>query len=268
MSLLLQALRQIDAKLPVCSAAPIGPAVYMPTPTEAVMAEPVVSAAAILQSPAAESIVVAPFAALVEKPVAARRERRQSMPAAPADRWFADRVMALLKPADRVLAVVAADAASESARFAAKMALGLAAIEERGVLLIEQVSESRRRLPNGAAGVDLLDLIEGRATWDARSEDAGDGLPRVLRVIPSAADAQLAVGDLRRGWRAALDHVHYLVLDTSGLGEAPLTAWLRTCDAAFLVVRRARTSRGQARRQVERLRRIGADLRACVLVDS
>lgn len=272
MSLLLQALRQIDSKLPVCATASAGPAICLSSPATAVAIEPVVSAPVVVQSAAADSIVVAPFAALTEKPVAARSQARQPLPATPADRWLADQVTAVLKPADRVLAIVAADTAGKTAGktagFAANLALGLADRDERGVLMIELIPESRRRLLGVTNVVKLIDLVEGQTSWAEALGNAADRRLRVLPVAASAGDDRISAGDLRRSWQAALDEAHYLVFDTSGLDEAPFTGISCSCDAAILVVRKGQTARHRARRQAERLRQAGANLRACMFIDA
>lgn len=268
MSLLLQALRQIDSKLPVCATASTGPAICLSSPATAVAIEPVVSAPVVVQSAAADSIVVAPFAALTEKPVAARSQARQPLPATPADRWLADQVKAVLKPADRVLAIVAADTAGKTAGFAANLALGLAACDDRGVVLIELIPESRHRLLGVTNVVKLIDLVEGQTSWAEALGNAADRRLRVLPVAASAGDDRISAGDLRRSWQAALDEAHYLVFDTSGLDEAPFTGISCSCDAAILVVRKGQTARHRARRQAERLRQAGANLRACMFIDA
>jgi len=268
MSLLLQALRQIDSKLPICATASAETAFYLSSPAPAVAVEPVVSAPVVVQSAAADSIVVAPFAALTAKPVAARSQARQPLPATPADRWLADQVTAVLEPADRALAIVAADAAGTTAGLAANLALGLAACDDQGVLLIELIPENRRRLPGVTDDVNLIDLVEGKTPWAEVLGNAADRRLRVLPVAASASDDRISVGDLRRGWRAALDEAHYLVLDTSGLDNATLTGVLCSCDATLLVVRRGQTARHRARQEAERLRQAGANLRACMFIDA
>ncbi|HEX5442723.1 MAG TPA: hypothetical protein VFW87_02790 [Pirellulales bacterium] len=264
MSLLLQALRQIDSKLPLCATTSAEPAFCLLPPAPA--AEAVASAPVIVQSADAESIVVAPFAALTAKPVDSRSLRRQTRPATPGDRRLAEQVTAVLKPADKVLAIAAVDAESEAAPFVADLALGLAADEARGVVVIELRPESRRRSA-GIAAVELADLIEGRARWEAVAASFADERLSVLPVVARASDARIPAGDLRRCWRAALDYADYLMIDATGLGRVP-GALLCSCDAAFLVVRKGRTSRGAAWRRAEQLRQAGAGLRACVLVDS
>lgn len=268
MSLLLQALRQIDSKLPICATASAETTFYLSSPAPAVAVEPVVSAPVVVQSAAADSIVVAPFAALTAKPVAARSQARQPLPATPADRWLADQVTAVLEPADRALAIVAADAAGTTAGLAANLALGLAACDDQGVLLIELIPENRRRLPGVTDVVNLIDLVEGKTPWAEVLGNAADRRLRVLPVAASASDDRISVGDLRRGWRAALDEAHYLVLDTSGLDNATLTGVLCSCDATLLVVRRGQTARHRARQEAERLRQAGANLRACMFIDA
>ncbi len=272
-SLLLQALRQIDSKLPAY-ATPLEP-LSQPrnfcngglAAAEPVSLEPAFFPPTVGTPAGADSILVAPFAALAEEREISQLGRAQPVYTTSAERLLADQVAAVLQPADRVLAVAAVDSAVEPGGIAAMLALGLSACEERGVLLIEQRPESRSRLPGGVAASDFVDLIEGRANWSDVAEGTTDSRLRVLPVSPPGPGAGVTSGDLRRGWRTALDRVQFIVLDTSGINEPQLTALLCSCDAVLALVRRGQTGRRRAQRRIEQWRQAGAELRGCLFVD-
>ena len=246
MSLLLQALRQIESKAPAC---------FPTTSEQATCLEPVIATPAPVETPN-------------ETPDNAQGTAPRADPATAAERLLAERLLTHLRPADRVLALFNVEPLAMARPLADHVAVGLAAHADRDVLLIQQVTPAENRLALGGRIVDLADVLEGRIGWHAAEDATGHDRVRVLRVREPAADGGMAVGDLRRGWKQALGHYGYVVLDAGSHEASHLTSVLLSCDAAFLVVGLGETDRRRVKRWIELLRRAGVEPRASLVVES
>lgn len=246
MSLLLQALRQIESKAPAC----------FPTTSE--------------PQPCLEPVITtpAPVETSIESSDNAHGKAPPADSATPAQRLLAESLLTHLRPADRVLALFNVEPLAMARPLADHVAAGLAAHADRDVLLIQQVTSAESRLALGGRAVDLADVLEGRIGWHEAADATGHDRVRVLRAREPAADGGMAIGGLRRGWKQALGHYGYVVLDAGSHDASHLPSVLLSCDAAFLVVGLGETDRRRVKRWIELLRRAGVEPRASLVVGS
>lgn len=239
MSLLLQALRQIDSKEPAC----IAPAL-VPTAAPAIAAP----------------VTVEPSSS---KEAVSRDLGSRSDLACPAERKLAELVREYLRPSDRVLAFATAEPTAAAGQFAGGLALGLTR-QNQEVLFIESAGIAANKLC-AARPIDLADVVAGHVALHEAAADTADPHVQVLRI---KSGLRLAATELAGVWKRVRDQFQYVVLDTGGFDEASATALLASCDAAFLVVSIGQNSRRQIQRRMERLHAAGVELRACLVANS
>lgn len=239
MSLLLQALRQIDSKDPV-GLAPVRVPVSAPPTAAAVTLEP---------SSSNETV--------------SRDFNARSDLAGPQERQLAEQVREYLRPSDRTLAFASAEPTFAARQLAGDLALGLAC-QNQQVLVIESAAVAARKLST-IRPIDLADVVSGRVSLDEAAGHTADLHVQVLRI---KSGCRLAAAELAGVWKRMRDQFQYVVLDTGGFDEASATNLLASCDAAFFVVRIGQSTRRKIQRRIELFQAGGVDLRACLVVES
>lgn len=239
MSLLLQALRQIDSKEPVCLA-----------PVRVPSATPAIAAAVTLEpSRGNES---------VSRDLDARADL-----AGPAERQLAEHVREYLRPSDRVLAFASAEPTFAVGQLAGDLALGLAC-QDQDVLVVESAAVAAHKLFT-ARPIGLADAVSGRVALHEAAADTADRHVQVLRIKPGFRQTATELAGV---WKRTCDQFQYVVLDTDDFDETSATTLLASCDAAFLVVSIGQNSRRQLQRRMELFHAAGVELRACLVAKS
>lgn len=239
MSLLLQALRQIDSKEPPCLA-----------PVRVPLAAPATAAAVSLEPSRSNENV--------SRELDARAEL-----AGPAERQLAEQVREYLRPSDRVLAFASAEPTFAAGQLVGNLALGLAC-ENQQVLVIESAAVAADKLST-ARPIDLADVVSVGVSLNEAAGRTTDRHVDVLRIKPGL---RLTATELAGLWKRTCDQFSYIVLDTDGFDAASATAILVSCEAAFLIVRIGQNSRRQVQRRTDFFHAAGIDLRACLVIDS
>ncbi|HJT36713.1 MAG TPA: hypothetical protein VJ783_32120 [Pirellulales bacterium] len=244
MSLLLQALRQIDSKEPACLAP-----VRVPSATPAIAA-PATVAATTLEPSSSPETVLPDFDARADL-------------AGPAERQLAEQVREYLRPSDRVLALASAEPTFAAGQLVGNLALGLAC-QNQQVLVVEGAAVAAHKLST-ARPIDLADVVSGRVALDEAAVHTAD---RHVYALPIKPGFRLTATELAGVWKRMRDQFQYVVLDTDGFDEASATALLASCEAAFFAVRIGQNSRRQVQRRREFFHAAGVELRACLVIES
>lgn len=300
MSLLLQALKQIDAK-PATVALPAGsvrtsispepipvkppaslstPIASPPTISPPIVSPPTISApaaaaanlAASTALPRAAPIASSDFSGAAPLPV--RKSPGESAPRPPAARAIADvatnaqrkmaeAVLAMLTGPRRLLALVAVDAPSDVCSPAGDLALGLAARETGDVLLVGSAGEPRHTVAGGRQQT-LAGIISGRTSWADAVLPSGLEHLSLLERGTHADEQLLTAPRFTEAWQALPRQFHHVVIDAGSAGAASPSPLLSTCDAILLVVRLGATSQAQVDDALKRLRSIGLSPSGCL----
>ena len=243
MSLLLQALRQIESRSPECLPPCDAPAAIEQAPLWTI------AAAAPLPNEAVEPCEAPP----------ARLKRVRSR-----ELLFAESVLPYLGSADRVVGLLSADDPIVADAAAARLAFGLAAHSNGRLLLIEP-ARTTLRLSGGGPIVDWADLIAERVSEDDAVRAVDDERVGLLRFAPPRE--QGAIADAKREWPESFGHYRRIVLNAGGVDAWGVALLSSACDAVFLVIRLGESSRRQVQGRIDRLRHAGVALRACVVVE-
>lgn len=239
MSLLLQALRQIDSKEPVCLA-----------PVRVPLAAPATAAPVTLEPCRSNETVSRDFDARADLSGLAERQ-------------LAEQVREYLKPSDRILAFASAEPTFAAVQLVGNLALGLAC-QNQQVLVLESAAVAAHKLST-ARPIDLADVVSGRVPLDEAAVHTAD---RHLYLLRIKSGFRLTATELGGVWTRTCDQFQFVVLDTDGFDEPSATAMLASCEAAFLIVRIGQNSRRQVQRRRELFHAAGVDLRACLVIDS
>ena len=178
-------------------------------------------------------------------------------------RRFADEVLKLLPDDDGAVIALAPVEGTEVWPVLRELCQGLAAQGDGDVLAISQDLHSASREPAAC----FSDLLSGRETWQsAIRRDADDG----FFVLERGNDGTIATSNgraLLKLWQELNEQFAYVVVDTGRTDPAAATSLLASCDGTFAVVRLDRTNRREVERLVTRIRSVGGRACGCLVVD-
>ena len=287
MSLLLQALKQIETKAP-----PAPPVAAMADTSPAPVTSEQVTPAREIQTPtitlhgehreasayggryemirvydaseiASELAVAGPAhlasVPIVQAPIEAASDKK---PRSKRRRRLADEIVALLPDEKRSVISLTSMDGGDLWPLANELCGELAGDKRRQVLAIacKPGSFQRRRSAGKTEPLSLHD------DWHALLTAAGGGRFRVLdrRQLEAARDVSCrALLDL---WGRMLDEFAYIVIDAASGGSLLKTPLVATSDATFLIVRLGDTGRRQVEQELSRIRAIGGRPSGCLVV--
>ncbi|HVA46864.1 MAG TPA: hypothetical protein VNH11_10905 [Pirellulales bacterium] len=266
MSLLLQALRQIEGKKPdwpVAPASPRGPSeelsayggsyelirVYDPSET-------------------ATEIAVAGPAHVGEVPLV--QATLESTPPKPPSRVsprcrLAEEVERLLPEEDRsVIALTSLDG-GEMWPVLHELCSELAAWKRAAVLAVRHVPGASPR-ETARGGAFAGNLAERRAHWQTALLPDPSGGFRVLDRGELEQSGSMSCRALLELWQTMQDQFAYIVVDATSRNAAVTTPILATSDATFLVLRLGGTHRRRVEQELERIRTVGGRPCGCLVL--
>lgn len=301
MSLLLQALKQIELKAPATAVAQ--PQIDVPLGIEPVtnvdiepgdlqlrldaaievhntdaVADPALNNAVqgsqtielIRQYEASETeieIAVASRADFVAVPVVTAPIERKSNTVAYGEqrrRRFTDEVMKLLPSAEQSVIALAAAAGLEASPAVRELCLGLSAFSDDKVV---QIARSQKPKSAGNVRPCLSDLVIAHDAWqDAVYTDQVTG----LQIIDCGDDEVFTSAGGRRLsklWHLLSQRFSYIVMDAGPMDSPAIGSLLASCDSTFAVVKLNRTLRRDAERLVARIRAVGGRPCGCLVID-
>jgi hypothetical protein len=281
MSLLLQALKQIELKNPL--KAGMGPSadgradISAPTVEESPTAEaernlPNGDTIELIRryeaSETASEIALAGPVHIAAVPLLATPARSESKSMTDNNRRrrrFADEVSKLLPHDERtVIALVPGDGI-EVWPVVRELCRGLVAQGKGDVLAIaHDVDRARHESPGTA---QFSDLLGGRERWQsAVRRDPDDG----FFILERGDDGTIAASNgrsLLKMWQELNEPFAYVVVDAGRADPVAATSLLASCDATFAVVRLDRTNRREVERLITRIRSVGGRACGCLVVE-
>jgi hypothetical protein len=282
MSLLLQALKQIERKTPAQAAVQAPSQREVKTSSSPRVEAPAAEAKGelppkshaidlIRQYEASETtseIAVAGPVQIAAVPLLATpatREPRSRTPDRGRRGRFADEVLKLLPHGNRAVIALAPVEGIEVWPVVRELCCGLAAQGEGDVLAIAQMPHDVS--PESSGVVRLSDVLSGRAGWQsAVRHDVEEGVFTLARGDDEAIAASNG-RSLLQLWQELNEQFAYVVVDVGPTEKAAVALLLGSCDGTFAVVRLDRTNRREVERLITRIRSVGGRVCGCLVVD-
>lgn len=278
MSLLLQALKQIESKAPTLTAAQM-PYVHIAGDSQVASPGRGPCQTYELIHHYQESETISEIAAagpahvlcadMVTVPLLPPAESvARAVPEDKSQRRFAEDVAGLLPDEDRAVIAITSLGTTDLWPLIRELCLGLAA---RGggaggeVLAIAEGPPGLSRKP--ASRLHFTDLLSGRGAWpDALSPDAQGRFNIVERG--DLDFIKLGAGrSLLKLWQELSDRFAYVVIDAGSCEADSALPLLASCDATFVAVRLNVTRRRSAERWLARIRSVGGRPCGCLVVE-
>lgn len=278
MSLLLQALKQIEQKTPTKVA------VEPPAERQAEVSPPQTerrpdadadvpassgTISLIRQYEASETkteiALAGPVHLVPFVPMPARAESRSAKRGERRRRRFADEVLKLLPHDGPAVIGLAPAEGVEVWPVLRELCRGLVAEADGDVLAVAQTTNSVSQ--GSLGGPRFSDLVSARDQWQsAVCRDEADGF-FITRRGDDGAIAASSGRSLLKLWQELNEHFAYVVVDTGLSDPAAATSLVASCDGTFAVVRLDRTNRREVERLITRIRTIGGRACGCLVVD-
>ncbi|HEV3342980.1 MAG TPA: hypothetical protein VG125_21580 [Pirellulales bacterium] len=282
MSLLLQALKQIELKtqVPVAAeqTADAVPRVSSPRNAEPRVAEtkvdlpPKFDAIDLIRqyeaSETASEIALAGPVQIAAVPLVATpgaREPRSTSHDLRRRGRFAGDILKLLPHDNRPVIALAPVEGIDLWPVIRELCRSLAAQADGDVLAIGQMPS--QVAPESLSVARLSDVLSGRATWQsAVRQDAEEG----FFTLERGDDETIAASNgrsLLKLWQELNEQFAYVVIDVGPTEKGAVASLLGSCDGTFAVVRLDRTNRREAERLITRIRSVGGRACGCLVVE-
>jgi hypothetical protein len=178
-------------------------------------------------------------------------------------RRFADDVLKLLPHDERTVIALAPGEGIDVWPVVRELCRGLIAEDDGDVLAIA----GEVHLASHGPVVRFSDVLSGRETWQsAVRSDPEDG----FFVLERGDDETIAASNgrsLLKMWQELNDQFAYIVVDAGRTDPVAATSLLASCDATLAVVRLDRTNRREAEQLITRIRSVGGRVCGCLVVD-
>ena len=272
MSLLLQALKQIESKAPTETNIP-PPSVLIASDSDIALTPPRCDTYELIgrfqESQTTSEIAVAGPANVViaPPPVVPDETTPASISSDEKERLrFAHEVARLLPDEERAVIALASLEAADLGPVVHQLGLGLAAWGGCNVLAIADPPASTLR--KSAGWLRFSDVLKGLGAWQEAISPAAEG--RLSTMERGDIDGmKLATGrSLLRLWQELCDRFAYVVVDAGSQYADAAFPLLASCDATFVTVRLNRTNRRAAERLLARIRLIGGRPCGCLVINS
>lgn len=179
-------------------------------------------------------------------------------------RQLADDVLSILAGPKRFLALLAVDAPSDVCALAGDLALGFAARETGDALLIGSAAGEARQTVTDGFERSLAEVVSGRMTWTDSIISSGIEHLSLLERGIWADEQSLAPRRFAEAWRSLPRLFHQVVIDAGSAGIASPSPLLSACDAILLVVRLGATLQARLDEALARLRLAGLSPSGCL----
>jgi hypothetical protein len=194
----------------------------------------------------------------------ARAEPRSATHGERRRRRFADDVLKLLPHDGPAVIGLAPVEGVEVWPVLRELCRGLAAQGDGDVLAVGQTNPAAHESPGT---VRFSDLVAGRGEWpSAVSRDDADGFFTLQRGDEGVIAASSGRALLRL-WQELSQQFAYIVIDAGLTDPAAATSLVASCDGTFAVVRLDRTNRREVERLITRIRSIGGRACGCLVVE-
>lgn len=179
-------------------------------------------------------------------------------------RRLADDVLSILAGPKRFLALLAVDAPSDVCSLAGDLALGFAARETGDVLLIGSAADEARQTATGSFERSLAEVVSGRMSWTDSIIASGIEHLSLLERGTWAEEQSMAQRRFAEAWRSLPRQFYRVVIDAGSAGTASPSPLLSSCDAILLVIRLGATSQARVDEALARLRSAGLSPSGCL----